>query len=145
MNSTLTNTQESHRNDLQHFIGKNHMSAITEAMKGEERDFFTDKILDIYDLIKNMPKTYEQDGILDPLVSLHYLLGDMDFYITEKDIDSDGEGQIQAFGYSDIGYGPEIGYISIKEIIENGVELDLYFTPCKVSGIPKLAELSNKV
>ena len=40
-----------------------------------------------------------------------------------------GEGQIQAFGLANLGYGAELGYICIKELIEHGIELDLYWTP----------------
>jgi len=51
----------------------------------------------------------------------------MDWYITEKDM---GDEQIQAFGLADLGMGfPELGYISIEELVENGVELDLHWTP----------------
>lgn len=34
------------------------------------------------------------------------------------------EGQIRAFGSADLGYGPELGYSSIKEPLDHDVELD---------------------
>lgn len=46
-------------------------------------------------------------------------LGGMDWYITEKAMSDE---QNKAFGLADLGYGGEIGYISI-------VELDLHFEP----------------
>jgi hypothetical protein len=60
---------------------------------------------------------------------LHYFRGSCDWYIMEKDIDSHGDGQSQAFGLADLGYGGELGYISIQELCECGVELDLHFKP----------------
>ncbi len=75
-----------------------------------------------------MPKTYEQDGKGDDaVVYLHYFRGDMDWYITEKDMEAE---QHQAFGLADLGMGfPELGYINISELIDNNVELDLYWEP----------------
>ena len=56
----------------------------------------------------------------DAVVYLHYFRGGMDWYITEKDME---EEQHQAFGLADLGYGGELGYISIQELIDNGVSL----------------------
>ena len=87
-----------------------------------------------------MPQTYEQDGMGEQAIAhLHYFTSGCDWYITERDSDPDGEGQIQAFGSANLGYGPELGYISIKELLENGAELDLYFTPCTLSSLRKAA------
>ena len=63
------------------------------------------------------------------LARLHYFTGGCDWWIVEKDADSDHAGQVQAFGVADLGMGAELGYISIPELLENGAELDLYFTP----------------
>ncbi|MHB1531426.1 hypothetical protein [Acidithiobacillus sp.] len=46
-----------------------------------------------------MPKNYDTDGQGgDAVAFLHYFTGSWDWYITEKDVDSDDKGQIQAFG-----------------------------------------------
>jgi hypothetical protein len=82
-----------------------------------------------------MPKTYDQENVADPIAYLHYFLGNMDFYITEKDVDTDGAGQVQAFGTSNLGYGAELGYVNIHEITEHGAELDLHFTPAPRSAL----------
>jgi hypothetical protein len=77
-----------------------------------------------------MPKTGETDAQGDDaIVHLRYFAGgSAEFLITEKDIDTDGEGQIQAFGLADLfGDGGEEGYISLREIVENGGELDFHF------------------
>jgi hypothetical protein len=68
------------------------------------------------------------------LARLHYFIGGCDWWIVEKDADPDHAGQVQAFGVADLGMGAELGYISIPELLENGAELDLYFTTPKPIG-----------
>jgi len=115
---------------IREFMPLSQKGMIIEACKGEEKEFFFSKLVEMDDLISNMPETYEQDGKGDQAIAyLHYFKGSLDFYITEKDCDPDGDGQIQAFGLANLGYGAELGYISIVELIENDIELDLYFEP----------------
>ena len=74
-----------------------------------------------------MHKVYEQGGKGDAaIVHLHYFTSSGDWYITERDT---SVAQHQAFGSADLGYGPELGYISIAELIANGAELDIHWTP----------------
>lgn len=104
------------------------------GLRGEEAQFFVDKFCEIGTRIYNMPKTYDQEGCGDGAVAyLHYFKGGCDWYITEKDAAADG--QHQAFGWADLGHGGELGYISIVELIANGVELDLYFSPATLGEI----------
>lgn len=86
-----------------------------------------------------MPKTYEQDGKgLKAIAYLHYFTGNADWYITEKDMsDPDEPGQLQAFGLANLGYGGELGYISIVELLKRGAELDYHFEPCPLDEIDK--------
>jgi hypothetical protein len=121
---------------LRQFIAPNQLSVIGDLCRGEEKEFFFRKMVELASLIVAMPKTYEQSHLGDEaIVSLHYFKDGMDFFITEKDV---GEGeadppQLQAFGLADLfGDGGEMGYISIVELLENNLELDLYFTPCKL-------------
>ena len=113
------------------FMGPAQREAIREACMGEEGAYFSAKLRDILTLIEGMPKTYEQDGLgMQAIAHLHYFTGSCDWYIAEKDVETpDESGQHQAFGWADLGYGGELGYISITELIANGAELDLYFTP----------------
>jgi len=113
------------------FVSPSQRACLYDAMRGEEGEYFRKTIVAFWlAVIDTMPKTYEQDGMGDQaIVWLHYFKGSMDWFITERDIDPDSEGQIQAYGISDLGYGGELGYISIKELIENGVELDLHWKP----------------
>ena len=103
---------------------------ITDAMLGEEGGHFIEIIDRIHATWQAMPKTYESTAKgRAALAHLHYFTGGCDWWIVEKDADPDHAGQVQAFGVADLGMGPEAGYISIPELLENGAELDLYFTP----------------
>jgi hypothetical protein len=116
---------------LSHFMPAMQRIAIGMALKGEEGEGFADMVLGLTERIVNMPKTYETDGQgKEAIAYLHYFHGGMDFYISEKDrgdITPDTR-QHQAFGLADMG-DPELGYISIQELIDSGIELDLYWTP----------------
>ena len=121
---------------LRGFIGDSQLRVIGDGCRGEERQYFFDKLVEMADIVTRMPKTYETNGQGDNAVAyLHYFSSSCDWFITEKDEDSDGEGQIQAFGLADLGYGGELGYISIAELITLNVELDLHFTPCTLAQI----------
>lgn len=123
---------------LREFMPSNQIHAITSAMRSEEKQFFFNKVCDLAEMIKNMPVTYEQDGKGQKTIAyLHYFKGNMEWYITEKDKGStDDMRQVQAFGLADLGMGfPELGYISIVELLENQIELDMYFTPTELENI----------
>ena len=95
--------------------------------KGEERAYFKQRVMDLAATIKTMPQTYEQDGLgLRAVAHLHYFTSAFDFYITEKD--REGNGTQQAFGLA-CAHEREIGYISIRQLVEAGAELDLHWTP----------------
>src|ERR1051326_9634668 len=121
---------------LRGFIGGSQLRVIGDGCRGEERQYFFDKLVQIAGIVTRMPKTYETDGQGDNAVAyLHYFFSNCDWFITEKDEAADGEGQIQAFGLADLGYGGELGYISIAELITLNVELDLHFTPSTLAQI----------
>ena len=83
---------------LEAFISKTQLIAIKNFLGTEEKDFYIAKINEVFETIKNMPKTYHTDGQGDSaIVYLHYFINDSDFNITEKDIEDE---QLQAFGYS---------------------------------------------
>ncbi len=112
---------------LRQFIGPQQMRCLADLCRGEEKQFFFDKLCEIQAVVSTMPKTYEQAGAGDKArIYLHYFTSGCDWHITEKDMEVE---QLQAFGLSDLGYGPELGYISIVELLANGAELDLYYRP----------------
>jgi len=125
---------------LKEFVNPRQLSFTGDLCRGEEGQFFMDKMVELADRITNMSKTGDQSGTDDPTVYLHYFYGNMDWYITEKDVgDVEEPGQHQAYGYANIGYGldDESGYISIVELLASNVELDYHFTPKKFSEIKK--------
>lgn len=119
-------------NELKHFIGASQRVALDMAMQGEEGAYFR-QIIGAYAVrVIDMPKTYEQDGVADPIAYLHYFKAGMDAYITERDTTPE---QLQAFGWIDFGNGDggELGYIDVAELNRLGVELDLHFEPQRLS------------
>ena len=110
------------------FISKGQMQALWDlCRKGEEKAYFKAQVMELALLIKTTPKTYEQDGLgLRAVAHLHYFTPVFDFYITEKD--RTGSGTQQAFGLA-CAHEREIGYISIRQLVEAGAELDLHWVP----------------
>lgn len=113
--------------NLAPFVPRFQLSILEGLIDGEEGQYFIDTVVELDYLIQQMPQTYEQDGKGDQAVAyLHYFRGNMDWYITEKDMEDE---QLQAFGLANLGYGAELGYISIEELKANNVEIDLHFVP----------------
>jgi hypothetical protein len=110
------------------FVSPNQCAALREACRGEEGAYFKHLVISLGKHIDHMPRTYDQDGKgTESIVYLHYFLGGSDWYITEKDRVG---GVAQAFGYAILNgdtQNAEWGYISITELRENNVELDLHF------------------
>lgn len=114
------------------FIGTSQLASIKASMRGEEGLFFKEWLHNFEDSLDSMPTTYEQDGLgKKAVVHLHYFSGSADWYVTE--LDCEPGAQLQAFGWGDLGYGAEAGYISIAELIKAGVELDMYWKPKTVA------------
>lgn len=115
------------------FLSAGQLEIMGDATRGDDGPFFKSKFVELAGVIDAMPKSYETDGMGNKAgVHLHYFKGDSHWYITEKDSDEDGEGQVQAYGYvvlnGDMQFA-ESGYISIAEILQYGAELDLHWTP----------------
>ena len=118
---------------LNKFINPQQLQVLNGLIEeSEEAQFFLDKLEELTQLIKSMPVTYDTEANSNPLAVLHYFDAGMDFYIIEKDMNPD---QNQAFGYSNLGYGYEAGYINIVELLENNMQLDLYFDPRPIKEI----------
>ena len=127
-------------NKLKSFIGPAQIAAVKQGIRGEERQFFFDKLVELATIIEFMPKLAEQGKPADEMmIHLRYFAGGQaNFYIMEKDIGWEGDKpeqfQSQTFGLADLfGDGGELGYISIPEILANGGELDFYFQPCTLA------------
>lgn len=119
--------------NLRGFIGRRQLLVIGDLCYSEERNFFIDKLVDLAEIVATMPTTYQTDGQGDQaIVQLHYFTPGADWYITERDCETE---QLQAFGKADLGYGAELGYISIVELLECGAELDLHWAPKKLEDL----------
>lgn len=116
------------------FLPRDQLYVLRDNLRGEEGEFFIEKIAEVSDTIRTMPVTYQQDGKGEEAVAyLHYFRGGCDWWITEKDLEDDTP---QAFGLASLnGMEPELGYISIDELVSLGVELDLYWTPITLAEI----------
>lgn len=123
-----------HLNILRNFVSFGQLTALRLGLNGEEAAYFRNKLTEIDARIRDMPRIYAQDGKGDAaIVYLHYFLGGHDWYITERDT---SDVQHQAFGLAALNsYSPELGYISIAELIAHGAELDLHFQPCELGTI----------
>ncbi len=119
---------------LHGFIGTAQLSVIGELGYSEERRYIFSKLVVLAKIVENMPTTYQTEGQGEQAVAyLHYFTQGCDWYISERDCEIE---QLQAFGKADLGMGyPELGYISIVELLECGAELDLHWQPRMLSEI----------
>lgn len=119
---------------LQDFCSRSQLSALRRLVRGEEREHFQALIIQQASLISSMASlTSGPVMTMNPLIALHYFKGSMDWYIAERDSSNE---QLQAFGLANLFRdGGEWGYIPIKELIENDVELDLYWTVRPISEV----------
>ena len=108
---------------------------------------------------KALPPLYSQEKTLDPIVTVKFFapVGAATWYITEGspvdengdfvhgengekvDYDSKKHADFLFFGLCDLGYGGELGYVSLTELksvrlpFGLGIERDLHFTPAPLS------------
>jgi len=131
MNTTAPDSLQILRTTLAPYLSRQQRAVLRECLEGEEAAAFQEIIQRMAHTVQTMPTTYQTDGQgLDAIAALHYFKGGADWYITEKDSDPDGAGQVQAFGVANLlGHGPKFGYISIAELVGHNVELDLHWTP----------------
>lgn len=115
---------------LNGFIGKAQADTVKELARGEEGEFYRRKMVELAGIIGQTPAIYEQDDKGDDaVVYLHYFGGSCDFYITEVGQPNESSDGIISFGLADLGYGAELGYIQIDELVSNNLELDFHFEP----------------
>ena len=121
---------------LTRFINRNQLKVLSyNCQYGEEKQYFRNMLCELARRIEGMPATYQNQKGAESIVYLHYFKGGCDWWITEKDKGSpkddpaDKGKQYQAFGRANLGYSGELGYISIEQLKDNNVEIDLYWTP----------------
>jgi hypothetical protein len=128
------------RDVLEAFMPVGERVAVRMALRGEERDYFKQRMAALQAVLDSMPVTGDTDAQGDAAVChLHYFAGSCDVWLTELDKgapdDKPEDYQSQAFGLVDLGYGSELGYVSIPEVIGAGMELDLHWKPVTVGEI----------
>lgn len=136
-------------NRLRPLMALRQSDAVAELMRGEEGDFFMEKMSELAQLVDSMPVTYNQRNESDPVAYLHYFIGGCDWYIAEKDV----EGEVdQAWGFACLNgdmMNAEYGYISIAELVtlklQYGVtvDLDFHFTPTRMSLVKQGLQAKN--
>ncbi len=123
--------------NLKQYVGREQLSVMRQLCHREEGEHFVNTIQRLKNTIAAMPVTGETEGQGDEaMVALHYFSGASDWWIIERDIGCEydeipGE-QLQAYGFVCLnGWTDcaELGYISIQELIDNHVEIDLYWQP----------------
>lgn len=118
---------------LRKFIPASQLAVIRSCVSGEEGSFFSAKLVELSELIRGMPRIYEQDGQGKTATAyLHYFCGGFDWYITERDT---SESQLQAFGLEVRGSEAAPCYINLAALIAAGAELDLHFSPTTLEEI----------
>lgn len=124
--------------DLKRFISPQQLHVLRDLCKGEEVEHFITKLQEISLLIQTMPTTHETSALGDDaMVQLHYFSGSSDWWIVERDVEVE---QLQAFGFICLGgdkQNAELGYIDLEEILNYGVEIDLYWEPVTLREIKK--------
>lgn len=120
--------------ELRNFIPPAQLAVIRSMVSGEEGVHFAAKLAEFSERVRSMHRVYQQSGRgQDAIAHLHYFKGGCDWYITERDTSSE---QLQAFGMASMqGDRPELGYISVAELIAHGAELDLYFQPAALKDL----------
>jgi len=117
-------------------MGKSQRSVVLSNCRGEEGEFFQAKLQELEQVFTTMPKTYETDGQgYQAVAYLHYFSSNSDWWITELDMEDE---QLQAYGLACLNgdwMNAEMGYISLQELVEHNVELDLYWTPKTIKEI----------
>ena len=138
MSQRVAEASEALRGILVNFMPNAQRRALIAALRSEEGECIADLVLGAVRNIRATPLTYQTESVemKDKVLHLHYFGGGIDAWIVERDVgdtpDQNGEGpQLQAYGKITLFGGgwdeAEWGYISIADLIANGVELDFYW------------------
>lgn len=111
------------------FLSRAQREVTRIGLRGPDAAFFREKVREIAEIIAQCPGNRETDGQgKNAIAHLHYFTGSADWYITE--LNREEAGEISAFGLADLGMGfPELGYLSLQEVLNEGAELDYHFSP----------------
>ena len=124
--------------DVARFMARNQAQSLLEMLDDQEAPRYAAKIVELSETIKAMPLTHDQAGAgYEAVAHLHYFSGATHCYVFEKDF----MGGVQNATALTVVRGDleraEIGFVSIAEMVERGLGLDLDFTPCTLGAICK--------
>lgn len=121
---------------LRRFVPVFQFQTLNEQLKGPEKEFFAEVVVDLANTFRGMPAiggnhdNYGESAI----VHLHYFSPAGDWWITERD---PGHTQSQVFGLADLGFR-EFGYIPLVELLRQPlVEVDFHWKKLAVGEILK--------
>ena len=121
--------------EIRSIVPHRQLHVLGDLVRGPEGDFFASRLKELAHTFATMPRIYDQDGKGDDaVVFLHLFVGGCDWWITERDTSDE---QLQAFGLVDLGHGPELGYISIDELLGTAAEIDLHWQPKTIGEIKR--------
>lgn len=106
--------------------------------RSSEWAFYAERVQAIQQIIDQLPPVYatQNNSDAEKIVGLHYFGGAVDSYLIEKDIEWEEGDYDRSYGYQDVGYGGEQGYISVKEICKSSLmQLDLHFEPMSLESL----------
>jgi hypothetical protein len=130
----LTQQAEIAKAVLRLYMSQEQMMVMETASKGEEGTYFLELFVKLAALIESTPQSLINNIDADfGKAHLHYFTRGSDWYILERSRDGELD---RAYGYAILNgdlQNAEYGYIDISELIAHGAELDLYFTPKKIS------------
>lgn len=108
---------------IQDFIPFYQLITLRELRQGEEGEFFRNKIKESVEI----PGYCGQDGKgKEAICYLHFFNSGEDFWATEAWAEL---GRITLFGWFKGRMDNELAYISMPDLEERGMEIDLYFSP----------------
>ena len=117
---------------LRPYLCRNQRLGLIQLLCGEERAWYRQRLREMLNIISGIPALYTTDGQGDAAVAqLHYFTPHADFYFTELDRES---VDLPGFGLAII-TDAELGYMSLTEVLANGGELDLHWTPQTIGEI----------
>ena len=120
------------------FMPDSQAQCFLSGLRDADKDYFYSVAKNISELISKAPAIYETDGKGEEIKPvLHYFYGDVDIFVTEIDKESN-----EHFGYTNIGYGLEAGYIDLDYIFKSipFINLDFNFKPLKIKDYRKKFE-----
>ena len=114
---------------LARFMGVSQREAVRSFLRGEEWEFYADKMIHLAGLIEAMPMLYATETLGDDApVTLRYFHRSATWYAIERE-DKVEQGNT-LFAYASLwGDDWELGYADLDEILEAGAELDFHFEP----------------